>query len=327
MRNIIKEISIAKGIGIVLVVMGHRPYNGLVQSIIYSFHMPLFFLISGYLYNDKYNNLFEYVKKSAKTILLPYLYACVFYIIVYYVIGRHCGEDANDYREFNYALYAIIYGNYKALFFNGVLWFLPCLFINNILLCIILKYIKFKEVALVILCICGYTLKNMHLVFNIDIAFITVAFSYIGYKIKNIKINNTPIIAIIILYVIFFYINTTIDVANREYGNIIIFVMCGSLGSIIVLYLSCFLINTKLEKQFMALGENSMLIMTTHLFTFSVITGIFYFLLNIDPQKANADYKTLYIIIGCLAPVVLKNIFNKVLTTKYYKNYIIKKYR
>ena len=54
-------VVIAKGIGIILVVIGHfHPdtsplYWSDIRVIIYSFHMPLFFVLSGYLYvNGKY---------------------------------------------------------------------------------------------------------------------------------------------------------------------------------------------------------------------------------------------------------------------------------
>ena len=53
MENLTKKrlnyLDYAKGIGILLVVLGHI-YNNSVKLWIYSFHMPLFFIISGYLY-------------------------------------------------------------------------------------------------------------------------------------------------------------------------------------------------------------------------------------------------------------------------------------
>ncbi|WP_367118171.1 acyltransferase family protein [uncultured Clostridium sp.] len=48
-------IDILKGIAIVLVVLGHILYNqnNLIRIWLYSFHIPLFFIISGYLLNFK----------------------------------------------------------------------------------------------------------------------------------------------------------------------------------------------------------------------------------------------------------------------------------
>lgn len=41
-------IDIAKGIGIILMVIGHADAPRLLKNWIYGFHMPLFFIIAGY---------------------------------------------------------------------------------------------------------------------------------------------------------------------------------------------------------------------------------------------------------------------------------------
>lgn len=40
-------LDIAKGIGILLMIFGHIDGGGVVQTWIYSFHIPLFFIVSG----------------------------------------------------------------------------------------------------------------------------------------------------------------------------------------------------------------------------------------------------------------------------------------
>lgn len=50
-------IDVAKGVGIFLMVMGHTSMPDAVNRWIYSFHMPLFFLLSGLVFNPgKYPN-------------------------------------------------------------------------------------------------------------------------------------------------------------------------------------------------------------------------------------------------------------------------------
>lgn len=43
------ELDILKGIGIFLMVFDHVGWGGAVHTYIQSFHMPLFFIVSGYL--------------------------------------------------------------------------------------------------------------------------------------------------------------------------------------------------------------------------------------------------------------------------------------
>ena len=79
-RNITRQryshVDVAKGIGILLVVLGHAlAYAGFAQSslfvTIYAFHMPFFFFISGYLHKTKSPN--DYYLGKVRTLLIPYL--------------------------------------------------------------------------------------------------------------------------------------------------------------------------------------------------------------------------------------------------------------
>ena len=49
MANRIDWIDVAKGLAIILVVAGHAGFPILVEGAIYSFHMPLFFMTSGFV--------------------------------------------------------------------------------------------------------------------------------------------------------------------------------------------------------------------------------------------------------------------------------------
>lgn len=69
-----KVIDVIKGYGICLMVCGHSgaPFT----DWIYLFHMALFFIASGYLWNERNavtkKNVVQYVKRKAKSLWLPY---------------------------------------------------------------------------------------------------------------------------------------------------------------------------------------------------------------------------------------------------------------
>ena len=73
-RNMDKRdysIDIARGIACLLVVVGHVPTTpSLLHTWIYSFHMPLFFIISGIVLNTN-DSVKEFIKKRCKTLLVP----------------------------------------------------------------------------------------------------------------------------------------------------------------------------------------------------------------------------------------------------------------
>lgn len=67
--NNFPAIDILKGIGIILVVIGHNS-SGVLRNFIYTFHMPLFFIISGFLFSKK--NIKDYLMNSFQRLLIPY---------------------------------------------------------------------------------------------------------------------------------------------------------------------------------------------------------------------------------------------------------------
>lgn len=81
-------VDIAKGIGIVLVVMGHACCPKIPHGIIYSFHMPLFFFLSGFFISRQCkNDFYTYLKKNIKSLLLPYFYFNLISIAFNYIMS------------------------------------------------------------------------------------------------------------------------------------------------------------------------------------------------------------------------------------------------
>lgn len=65
-----KTIDVLKGIGIILVVIGHSGCPNLLKDFIYSFHMPLFFIASGYFFNENYlESKKKYFEKKYKAFI------------------------------------------------------------------------------------------------------------------------------------------------------------------------------------------------------------------------------------------------------------------
>lgn len=78
----IHYIDIYKGIGIIAMLIGHIDSLsvGVIGKLIHGWHMPLFFFVSGYMFTYKSEvKISVYVKRKAKALLLPYLYAAIFH--------------------------------------------------------------------------------------------------------------------------------------------------------------------------------------------------------------------------------------------------------
>ena len=78
--------DIAKGIGIILVIIAHIEYvDQGIRNYIVSFHMPLFFIISGmlmYITGEKERPVKNLLLKKLRRIMLVYLVFSVIYLII-----------------------------------------------------------------------------------------------------------------------------------------------------------------------------------------------------------------------------------------------------
>ena len=69
--NRILWIDAAKGIGLLCVILGHLgvPY---LSTLVYTFHMPLFFFLSGIVFSGSKYSPAEFLKRKLKSLVLPY---------------------------------------------------------------------------------------------------------------------------------------------------------------------------------------------------------------------------------------------------------------
>ena len=76
-----KSIDALKGVGIILMVLGHMHYSALFEKFVFGFHMPLFFCVSGYLYKKPFS-LKKYTVRKVQSLLVPYVSFGLLYCII-----------------------------------------------------------------------------------------------------------------------------------------------------------------------------------------------------------------------------------------------------
>ncbi len=141
------NVDILKGIGIVLVVIGHE-IKGLLNSnmlgpaeqlsmqiydFIYIFHMPLFFFASGFLYYNvkKDTSIFDFIKIKFASLYIPYL----IFMIIRIVSNVLMNEYVNHEMAWS-DIYSIFY---KPI---SVYWFLLTLFKVSVFIFLIDKLFR-----------------------------------------------------------------------------------------------------------------------------------------------------------------------------------------
>lgn len=148
-------MDIVKTFAIIAVVVGHS--GSPIRNIIYLFHMPLFFFISGYFYKDYYSKApIILLKKRLKTLYIPFVeYELLFLIFHNLFFKLYIYSDKLIYKNNVIHLYTtqeFIINAAKILAFcnieqlTGAFWFIFVLFVVNLLFGVIsyftTKYIK-----------------------------------------------------------------------------------------------------------------------------------------------------------------------------------------
>ena len=132
-------IDIARIYGIVLVYYGHfiesymkagSPVAAIQYKFIYSFHMPLFFILSGYIAREQLNNIdfSPYLKRKAASRLVPYLFLSILLIIpTFWTTDNTVGLDLNTVEGYVKGISVTLFAGFPC--FNVPTWFLICLFV------------------------------------------------------------------------------------------------------------------------------------------------------------------------------------------------------
>ncbi|WP_051957927.1 acyltransferase family protein [Desulfobacter vibrioformis] len=231
-----------RAIGIFFVVLGHTP--GLpepFEKIIFSFHMPLFFWLSGLMCKDKIKQISfrAFIKNKAYKLLVPYLFFSIISYVSWFVLFRHFGSQAKLNLSPITPLIGIIYGNgiHHLLAHNTVLWFFLCLFATEIFFFFIIRLESKTRIlaALILLSAIGYIdvwlnpplPDRFRLPWNIDIALTAVVFYGAGYLLspyllKN-RLNFIVNLGFGICYLFFSLINSKVALVAGVYGNFFYF--------------------------------------------------------------------------------------------------------
>lgn len=298
----IPYIDTAKGIGIILVCLGHsvgklaEPLNRLILS----FHMPLFFFLAGMLFSNAIRNDAScFLKKKCRTLLIPQITLGFIGLIANLMI------DCIVTKE--YPLRQI------DLISPFLSWFLPTMFIMSVVLFILLKATKGDTAKMVI------TLFVILVLFlltpPVDILFATQSlvaciFGILGYLLrpmvdyynnffpyKGFSFLTLPGVAILSM------MNVPIGMYINQYGNKWLFIITACLGIYTSLDLACLGQESRVLQFW---GENSLIIYITHPVILRVLCGIVAKLIGETLTAQYPYYLLCFIVLALLEyPVIL----------------------
>lgn len=290
----VDSLDIMKGIAILLMILGHSlPPSGIggaIHGFIYSFHMPLFFIVSGYFYRKR--SPMEQIKKDFFGLLLPYMVFCV--VLTIYGLFRDLYGDASFPREFVRWFRICFYGSYNPNIqlgnWVGPIWFLIALFWCRIMFSIFYSDNTNKNIVFFILfpIFAAYIFTFIYVPLYLLQGMTSMIFYYIGCMAKENKALSekcpvliTLIMIIIWIYCIFF---SHIDMQSGYYDNFIINVI-GAVSGTYFIYLISKFIDEKIwlmKYVLIFIGKMSLVVLCFHSLDYSITSEINLYGLVID---------------------------------------------
>lgn len=301
-----------RGFGMILVVWGHMNLPYIMETVIYSFHMPLFFFISGYLYRAKEEHFVIAIKRKATGMLIPYLFFAA--ISIPFGIGLSLVQDTTISISSIFINYFYLDGSVG---WNSPLWFLIVLFFIEIIYIVIDK-LKWNNLFLIVLSFIlgyGFSVTHMEFPFGINIVFYGVVFYSLGDFLKTVgmekewfsnKVKKISLLVVLALINIVFglFLNSRVSVYHNELGNYFWFYIAA-----VSACLAFFIIfkGTKRVKVLTFFGLNSVVVMCTHYFfkyAFILIDRRFGGILSAERSLLISILETVVVLI-CSIPICL----------------------
>ena len=193
----ISYIDIARGLSMICIILGHLGSHA-INRVVYPFHVPIFFLITGF-FTDEKTGLADFVKKKARALLVPYLITCAVIIVIGTLEGFVLGDPLIRFGKW---LWAAFYGagdSYTEPFYIkaiGAIWFLWASFWAGCFLKISLRMNRYARIGFVILLfLAGYFSRRIcWFPFSIQAGACATLFMYAGYlaKICREKLAGLP---------------------------------------------------------------------------------------------------------------------------------------
>ena len=331
-------LDISKGIAIILVIVGHvsllkwDPY----RKIIFSIHMPLFFIVAGYTSKSKLNA--DIFIKLLKRLFFPY---CITFLICMVITGvQTCRFDLPlEIERFFWASgVPADYGPGKPVTgesvipVTGALWFLPCMFFCKVIWTVLLKYVeRYKEtvrcILVLALVVLGYVIGQRYKIpMGLDIAVFCIGFMYAGYLLRKYNMMEKKIVSIGFLALILWSMalkSNAIELSARFYREfpLCIWSFCGAIaGSYVVFIVADELLNKLpfVREFFIFCGKNSLLILCIHVIEDKVIN--WQTLISIVGRPfvtaiCIASVRTIFVIFICFFVIRIKKKLTNVVAT------------
>lgn len=271
-------VDVAKGIAIWLMIVGHQYINEQTAIYINSFHIPLFFFISGMFFR-KEKPFFQNLESAIRSLLIPYVYFSLINLSICWIspyVHPELYFNMTGIDIFKAAINGIFIGVDRVTPISflplGPLWFLMALFVIRVYCSAMSSMIKRDLLWALASIVVSITLFFILLtdVYSMKYGMMAVPFFIAGYlmrKVDYIHLNYKPLILLLLLLYFIFIVplNGMCGSLGGHYGNsMIVYYFNALVGILMALLLSTYITckNGYIQK----VGRNTLVILGMHAF-------------------------------------------------------------
>lgn len=298
----IEWLDAVKGIGMLLVIFPHTGLlNENIAKWIYSFHMPLFFILSGYTFTRYKLSCKDFFYKLLKSLIIPYfVYAAGF--CIYQVIPNWLWGDEI------FRLYSI--KEFVVQINCTPLWFVTVLAISEIVCYIIMKvnkspiWVSVWGLSLFIIGIIYNLQVRIYLPWNADLVFFAVPFVLFGIGLRHV-LNIDKVMKVQTLLILFAInvcselANDRVDMVCRNFGNYLLFFVAAVSGSLFLIGVAN---RVRKNRALKYIGKNSFFFLGFHI-TNLLILFVICAKLNIF-QSPNEKTSLMLVVVFCTLIII-----------------------
>jgi len=311
-------IDIIKGIAIILVVAGHSG-NPDINKYFYWFHMPIFFLVSGYLFksSNSLSSLKDQLRKIVSKLLIPYFtFLTIITAIRYlYLVSN---SEINISQIPKDAALTFFGGTFFPSQYYVVMWFITCMIFTQVIFALFLTLIK-NRITIGVLIFVMYLIAHiestismthkLYIPWAADVALISVFYFAIGYFVKTridyiktlpVKLFGVITLLLSVILVVadrYQYISYNLDLRGRTYNHIFLDFLIPVIFTTSILLLGSISANIPILRTILSeFGKTSLIIMYLHVPIKLIIENFYH-------------SNSVVITLGLLIPYVLSKVF------------------
>ena len=298
-------IDYVKALAIAIVVLLHIGVPDPYRTIVRSFVIPLFFVLSGLFSRpDKYATWGCFLQHKTRRLLIPYVLFNAITYLYWLFVGRNMGADAAVVVAWWKPLVGAIFGLEHWMEHCKPLWFLPCLMVAEVLFYACYRLTKNRPLYLAVLMallfaigiLCSW-LRLPPLPYAIGGAMSMGVFYYFGYLLDKHTEGLQQVQRMVSCHTLYWFCACVIAmlgcvflslqtsetrVFENLYGNMLYAFPAACLGCVGVVALCVVLYKLFPPLSILSyIGTHTMTILAFHLMIASAVKGFTYFLLHL----------------------------------------------